>query len=129
RVIEENFNAITILDTVHANGALTLGENIADYGGLTIAYNALEKLLKESEKDQTINGFTPQQRFFLSYASIWAENIRNEELLRRTKSDPHSMGRWRVNGTLPEIDAFYQAFAIKEGDPMYYPKEKRAHIW
>ncbi|MDD4821448.1 MAG: M13 family metallopeptidase [Bacteroidales bacterium] len=129
RVIEENFNTIIIVDSVHANGALTLGENIADYGGLTIAYNALQKLLKDLGKDQAIAGFTPQQRFFLSYASIWAENIRDEELLRRTKSDPHSMGRWRVNGTLPEIDAFYQAFDIKEGDPMYYPKEKRAHIW
>lgn len=129
KVIEDNFNAIIIVDSVHANGTLTLGENIADYGGLTIAYNALQKALKESGKDQAIAGFTPQQRFFLSYAFIWAENIRDEELLRRTKTDSHSMGRWRVNGTLPEIDAFYQAFDIKEGDPMYYPKEKRAHIW
>ncbi len=129
KVIEDNFNAITILDTVKANGTLTLGENIADYGGLTIAYNALQKTLKESGKDQTIGEFSPEQRFFLSYAFIWAENIRDEELLRRTKSDPHSMGRWRVNGTLPEIDAFYQAFDIKEGDAMYYSKEKRAHIW
>jgi len=129
KVIEDNFNAITIVDSVHANGTLTLGENIADYGGLTIAYNALQKTLKESGKDQAIAGFTPQQQFFLSYAFIWAENIRDEELLRRIKTDSHSMGRWRVNGTLPEIDAFYKAFDIKEADPMYYPKEKRAHIW
>ena len=75
------------------------------------------------------DGFTPEQRFFLAYASVWAGNIRDEEIRNLTKSDPHSLGRWRVNAALPHIDAWYEAFGITENDPLFVPKEKRAVIW
>ena len=105
-----------------------MGENIGDFGGLQISYNAFEKT-DEAKKGDKIDGFTPAQRFFLSYAGVWAGNIRDAEILRRTKTDPHSLGKWRVNGTLPHIDAWYKAFNITEKDSLYIPKEKRADIW
>jgi putative endopeptidase len=83
----------------------------------------------QAKLKEKIDGFTPPQRFFLSYATLWAANIRDEEILRLTKLDPHSLGRWRVNGALPHIDAWYEAFDIQPTDPMYLPKEKRASIW
>jgi putative endopeptidase len=128
RVLVDYFNNIVVLDTVHANGVFTLGENIADHGGLQIAYHAFLKTPQAKLKEK-IDGFTPPQRFFLSYATLWAANIRDEEILRLTKLDPHSLGRWRVNGALPHIDAWYEAFDIQPTDPMYLPKEKRASIW
>ncbi len=130
KVMENYFNNIEVAPGVHANGAFTLGENIADHGGLQISYQAFNNLL-QSGKAHLCNGseFTPQQRFFLSYANVWAGNIRDEEILRRTKSDPHSLGRWRVNGALPQIGAWYEAWGITEDSPMFVPEDKRVHIW
>lgn len=122
------YDSIVVLGDTHANGEFTLGENIADQGGLQIAYQALQKSLA-NKKQRPVDGFTPEQRFFLSYATLWAGNIRDEEILRLTKLDPHSLGRWRVNGALPNIDAFYKAFNIKEGDKMFKKPEERVVIW
>ncbi len=128
KILIEQFDSFIVLDTVHANGKLTLGENIADLGGLNISYSALQMALKDKPKEK-INGFTPEQRFFLSYAHVWAQNIRDEEILRRTKEDVHSLGNLRVNGPLPNLPFFYDAFDVKEGDKMWLPEEKRAVIW
>lgn len=111
-----------------ANGKLTLGENIADHGGLQVAYTAFKEATAGKELP-VIDGFTPEQRFFLAYANVWAGNIRDEQIRVQTKSDPHSLGRWRVNGALPHINAWYEAFGIQEGDPLYLAPEKRAVIW
>lgn len=127
-VLVDYFDHITVLDTVRANGTFTLGENIADHGGLQVSYQAFQKS-KQAQSDELIDGFTPAQRFFLSYANLWAGNVRDAEILRLTKIDPHSLGKWRVDGALPHIDAWYEAFHIQESDPMYLPKEKRASIW
>lgn len=121
------FDEFIVLDTVHANGKLTLGENIADLGGLNISYQALQLALTGEE--EAIEGFTPEQRFFLAYAHVWGQNIRDEEILRRTKVDVHSLGEFRVNGPLPNLPEFYQAFDIMEGDAMYLAEEERALIW
>ncbi|PID94458.1 MAG: peptidase M13 [Bacteroidetes bacterium] len=121
------FDSFVVLDTVHANGALTLGENIADLGGLNIAYQALKLALNGDE--EKIAGFTPEQRFFLAYAHVWGQNIRDEEILHRTKVDVHSLGVFRVNGPLPNMPEFYEAFGIVEGDPMYLEESKRVFIW
>ena len=128
KVLVDYFDNITVIDTVKANGTFTLGENIADHGGLQISHHAYLKT-KESKEAKTIDGFTPEQRFFLSYATLWGGNVRDAEILRLTKIDPHSLGKWRVNGALPHIDAWYDAFDIKETNAMYLPKEKRASIW
>ncbi|MCQ2310678.1 MAG: M13 family metallopeptidase [Paludibacteraceae bacterium] len=131
KVMEEYFNAIEVAPGIHANGAFTLGENIADHGGLQISYQAFSQLLASGQaqlsKDESV--YTPEQRFFLSYANVWAGNIRDEEVLRRTKSDPHSLGRWRVNGALPHIGAWYDAWGVTPDSPMFVPEEKRVHIW
>lgn len=126
--LAEQFDNIIVLGDTHANGKFTLGENIADQGGLRIAYTAYHNSLGDSE-GEIIDGFTPDQRFYLSYANVWAGNIRDEEILLRTKTDPHSLGRWRVNGTLRNIEPFFRAFDIKEGDAMYLSPEKRVIIW
>lgn len=128
KVLVDFYDNIVVIDTVHANGTFTLGENIADQGGLQIAYNAFLKT-EQAKQNKKIDGFTPAQRFFLSYALLWAGNVRDEEILRLTKIDPHSLGKWRVNGALPHIDAWYEAFDIKETDPMYVSKEQRVAIW
>lgn len=122
------FNAIEVAPGVHANGQFTLGENIADHGGLQIAFAAFSKT-PEYKTNQPINGFTPAQRFFLSYANVWAGNIRETEILRRTKTDPHSLGKWRVNGALPHIQAWYDAFNITAEDSLYLPQAERVSIW
>ena len=123
------FDSIVVLGDQHANGRLTLGENIADQGGLRIAYSAYLKT-QEAKEGKTVNGFTPAQRFYLSYANVWAGNIRDAEILRRTKTDEHSLGKWRVNATLKNIAPFYDAFGIKEGDAMFLAPAKigRAHV-
>lgn len=126
--LKAQFDKIVVIDSLHANGKLTLGENIADQGGLRVAYTAYLKT-KEAKENKVVDGFTPAQRFFLSYANVWADNIRPEEIRRRTTTDPHSLGRWRVNATLKNIDAFYEAFGIKEGDPMYIAPADRVVIW
>ena len=132
KVMEEAFNKIEVAPGVHANGAFTLGENIADHGGLQVSYLAFcnnEAAKPENERLQTRDGFTPAQRFFLAYANVWAGNIRPEEILQRTKSDPHSLGRWRVNGALPQIGAWYEAWDVQEDSPMYIAPENRVSIW
>lgn len=128
QVMVNFFDSIQVLPGLNANGSLTLGENIADHGGLQVSFQAFKNVTKDAPllvKD----GFTPEQRFFLSYAGVWAGNIRDEQIRLQTKSDPHSLGRWRVNGALPQIGAWYDAFGIKEGDPMYLAPEKRVSIW
>ena len=129
QVLVDYFNKIEVLPGLMANGELTLGENIADHGGLQIAYLALQKAMTENPLGKDENGFTPEQRFFLSYGNVWAGNIRDEQIRLQTKSDPHSLGRWRVNAALPHISMWYDAFGVKEGDALYLPVEKRASIW
>ena len=129
QLIVDHFNSIEVAPGVYANGEFTLGENIADNGGLNVSYTAFQKAKKDGQIKGDMDGFTPEQRFFLAYAAVWAANIREAEILRRTKSDPHALGRWRVNATLRHIDPFYEAFNIQPGDPMYMAPEKRSHIW
>ena len=126
-VLVNQFNGFTVLDTLKANGELSLGENIADLGGLNVAFNALHKVLTGNEKP--IDGFTPDQRFFLAYAHLWAQNIRDKEIVRRTKEDPHSLGRFRILGPLRNMPEFHKAFDVKEGDYMYLKEADRAVIW
>ncbi len=127
-ILVAQFDSVVVLGDTHANGRFTLGENIADQGGLRVAYTAY-KNSQEDSKPIIIDGFTPEQRFYLAYANVWAGNIRDEEILSRTKTDPHSLGRWRVNATLRNIDTFFKAFDIKEGDPMFRPESERVIIW
>lgn len=128
KVMADYFSKIEVLPGLYGNGKLTLGENIADHGGLNIAFQAFKEATAThplADKD----GFTPEQRFFLSYAKVWIDNIRDEEIRNRTKNDPHSLGRWRVNGALPHIDAWYKAFNISKNDPLYVPAKQRVDVW
>ena len=127
-ILVTQFDRIVVLGDTHANGRFTLGENIADQGGLRVAYTAYQNSLKNKERVD-IDGFTPEQRFYLAYANVWAGNIRDEEILSRTKTDPHSLGRWRVNGTLPNLEEFFKAFNVKEGNKMFRPESERVVIW
>lgn len=129
QVLVDYFSNIEVLPGLKANGELTLGENIADHGGLQVSFLALQKAMAENPLGKDEHGFTPEQRFFLSYANVWAENTRDEQIRLQTKSDPHSLGRWRVNAALPHIGMWYEAFGVKEGDALYLPVEKRASIW
>lgn len=128
KVMEDFFNKIEVLPGMYANGKLTLGENIADHGGLNVSFLALQNAMKEQPL-ATKDGFTPEQRFFLSYGLIWGNNIREELLRQYNKTDPHSPGRWRVNGALPHIDAWYKAFSITKRDPLFVPKKNRVDVW
>jgi len=122
------FSNISVLPDLKGNGRLTLGENLADHGGLQVAWTAYKNATKRQplgEKD----GLTADQRFFHAYAGVWAGNITEEEIRNRTKSDPHSLGRWRVNGALPHVEAWYDAFGVKEGDKMFIPKSERLQLW
>ena len=123
------FDAVEVLPGVHANGRYTLGENIGDHGGLSIAYSALENALKGKMDKPVIDGFTPQQRFYLSYGNIWAQNITDQEKARLTNMDPHSLAVNRVNVSVRNFQTFFDAFDIHEGDPMFRPEEERVHIW
>ena len=127
-ILVAQFDSIVVHGDTHANGRFTLGENIADQGGLRVSYTAYQNSLKGKER-KDIDGFTPEQRFYLAYANVWAGNIRDEEILSRTKTDPHSLGRWRVNGTLPNLEEFFKAFGGKEGDKMFRPANERVVIW
>ena len=122
------FSSIEVLPGLNANGKFTLGENLADHGGLEVAYNAYKNATSKTSL-KSKDGLTADQRFFLAYAGVWAANITEEEIRDRTKSDPHSLGRWRVNGALPHIDAWYSAFNVQPTDEMYIPKEKRLKLW
>lgn len=122
------FSAIKVLPDLNANGDLTLGENLADHGGLEVAFNAYKNATKNAPlKD--IDGFTPDQRFFLAYAGVWAANITEAEIRIRTKSDPHSLGEWRVNGALPHVNAWYQAFGVQPSDKLFLSPDKRLQLW
>ncbi len=122
------YSAEIVADDVHANGTFTMGENIADHGGLRVAYSAFKKT-EQGAGDEKIEGFTPDQRFFLSYANVWAANITKEEILRRTKVDPHSLGINRVNVAIRNLDYFFKAFDIKPGEKMWRAPEDRVTIW
>ena len=122
------FSNIKVLPDLHANGRFTLGENLADHGGLQVAFNAyrnatVHKPLKVKD------GFTADQRFFIAYAGVWGQNITDQEIRNRVKRDPHALGEWRVNGALPHIDAWYEAFGVKEGDKLFIPKANRLDLW
>ncbi len=120
-MVKAQYDAYTILDNKHVNGALTLGENIADLGGITIGYDAF-KMTKQGQSTEKIDGFTPDQRFFLSWAQVWRQNIRDEEAAQRLVTDPHSPGQHRCNGPLSNFAPFYAAFNVKEGNKMYKPE-------
>ena len=124
----DQYNSFEALEGVFVNGQLTLGENIADLGGLTIAYYAYMKSL-EGKDQNSINGYTPQQRFFIAFAHVWKNTIRDNALEARIKSDSHSPGKYRVNGTLANMPEFFEAFEVKEGDPMRQDESKIAKIW
>ena len=128
QVIIDFFNNISVLPDLKGNGPLTAGENLADHGGLQVAYTALMNVSK-NKSSRKISGFTAAQRFFIAYAGVWAGSIREAEIRKRTKMDPHSLGRWRVNGALPHIDAWYDAFNRSKEDPLFVPKEQRVTIW
>jgi putative endopeptidase len=129
KVLVEEFNKFPVKDSLYADGTFTLGENIADLGGLNISYGAYLNAIKDKEELPKIGNLSDKQRFFLAYANIWAQNIREKEMIRRTKTDPHSLGKYRVNGPLPNVQAFYDAFDIDETAAMYIKKEDRANIW
>ncbi|NWJ53038.1 MAG: M13 family metallopeptidase [Bacteroidetes bacterium] len=129
KVLIDQYDNYKILDSLHVNGKLTTGENIADLGGVNISYDALHKALQGKDQTEKIDGFTIDQRFFLSYAQVWRNNIRDQELMRRLKEDVHSPGIARVNGIVYNIPAFYKAFNIKATDKRFIPEEKRANIW
>ena len=122
------FDEVEVLPGLHANGQLTMGENIADHGGLSIAFTALQNAWN-GVHPKPIDGFTAEQRFYLGYARVWAQNITDEEIARRTKEDVHSLGNNRVNVSIRNFQSFFDAFGIKEGDPMYRPESERVHIW
>lgn len=124
----EQFNNVTIIDTIKANGELSLGENIADLGGLNIALTAFKKT-EQYKNGEKIDGYDPLQRFFLAYAHVWAQNIRDKEKIRLTKIDVHSLGRNRVNEPLRNMPEFHKAFGAQKGDYMFIPEEQRAYIW
>ncbi|MCQ2184438.1 MAG: M13 family metallopeptidase [Bacteroidales bacterium] len=124
----EQFNAVEVLPGVYANGEATLGENIADQGGLRIAYPALQNSFAGNHP-QNVDGFTAEQRFYLGYATVWAQNITEQEIQRRTLLDVHSLGENRVNVSVRNLDTFFDAFGIKEGDPMFRPEDQRVIIW
>ncbi len=128
RVLVDQYNAVEVLPGMHANGEFTLGENIADHGGVSVAWTALHNALGENVP-APIDGFTADQRFFLGFARVWAQNITDEEIARRTLQDEHSLGCNRVNVTLRNFGSFFDAFDIQEGDPMWRPEAERVLIW
>lgn len=128
----EFFDGIEILPGLHANGKLTLGENLADHGGLMVSYQAFKNVMQSGaagDTDSVKMGLTPQQRFFVAYAGVWAQNITDQERRTRLKTDVHSQGEWRVKGALPHIKAWYEAFGVKPTDKLYLPENKRLNLW
>ncbi|MBV9774808.1 MAG: M13 family metallopeptidase, partial [Gemmatimonadetes bacterium] len=128
-LVADQFSGYVQVDTLHVNGRLTLGENIADYGGLLTAYDALQRALQRNGRPAPIDGFTPEQRFFLAYAQSWRTHVRPEALRNRVTVDPHAPEQWRVNGPLSNMPAFAQAFGCKPGDPMVRPAGQIPQIW
>ena len=122
------FSNIKVLPDLNANGRFTLGENLADHGGLMVSFNAFKNATaKKPLKNK--DGFTPEQRFFLAYAGVWGQNITEKEIRNRVKRDPHALGEWRVNGALPHINAWYEAFSVKKGNKLYIPENERLELW
>jgi len=128
KMLGEQFDHFTLLDSLHINGAMTMGENIADLGGLNIAYDAYQLSLNGKQPEK-IDGFTGDQRFYMGYAQVWRANIRDKELMRRLKVDVHSPAEARVNVPLFNLDKFIEAFNISDSDKLYIPEDQRAHIW
>ncbi|MDX1939848.1 MAG: M13 family metallopeptidase, partial [Saprospiraceae bacterium] len=128
QVVANQYNEFTVLDSLHVNGQLTLGENIADLGGVTLAYEAF-KLTEQGKSNEIVNGLTPDQRFFMGYANIWRIKNRPEFAAMLINVDVHSPEKWRVNGPLTNFEPFYAAFGVKEGDKMYRAPSERAKIW
>ena len=128
KVLSDFFSNINVLPDLKANGELTLGENLADHGGLNVSFKAFQNAMK-SNPLKKVDGLTPEQRFFIAYAGVWAGNIRDEEIRNLTKRDPHALGLWRVNGALPHIDAWYKAFNVTKKNKLFLPKEKRVQVW
>src|SRR5690606_25955412 len=128
QMVVNQFNNYKVLDSIPVNGELTLGENIADLGGVTIAYDAFKKTA-QGQGNELIDGFTPDQRFFLSWAQVWRGKATPERSKQLIKIDPHSPAKWRAIGPLSNFEPFYKAFDVKEGDKMYRPENERAKIW
>jgi putative endopeptidase len=126
KVMEDFFNNIEVAPKIKANGKFTLGENLADMGGIVISFDAYKKYGKPAE---TWGGLSPEQRFFIAYAATEAANTRAEEIIKRTKTDPHSISEWRVNGILPHIGAWYDAFNVTKENKMFLSPEKRCELW
>jgi len=126
--VVEQYNNYTLLDTLHINGALTLGENLADLGGLAIAYDAF-KLTKQGQSNELIDGFTPDQRFFLSWAQVWRVIRRQQQLRNMLNTNPHSPEKYRVNGPLSNFEPFYKAFQVSPGNKMYRKETELVKIW
>jgi putative endopeptidase len=127
--VARQFDGYVAVDTMHVNGRLTLGENIADLGGVAIAYAAMEKALAKHGRPGLIDGLTPEQRFFVSYARIWRQKMRPETIRLRTATDPHSPGQFRCDGPLSNLPEFAKAWGAKEGDAMVRAEADRARIW
>ncbi|WP_239022991.1 M13 family metallopeptidase [Pontibacter mangrovi] len=128
KTLQEQYDAYTVLDTVHVNGKLTLGENIGDLGGLNAAYEAF-KMTEQGQSDEKIDGFTPDQRFFLSWAQVWRGNILPEAAAQQIVTDPHSPGQYRTVGPVVNMDAWYEAFNVQPGDKLYKSPEERIRLW
>jgi putative endopeptidase len=129
KALADQYSALEVLDSVYVNGAFTLGENIGDLGGILGAYDGLQLYFEENGRPDLIDGFTPEQRFFMSWATVWRTLAREDALRTQIKTDPHSPGHIRATQPLKNVDAFYQAFDIKEGDPMFLPVDQRVSIW
>jgi endothelin-converting enzyme/putative endopeptidase len=127
--VVKQFDAFEVEPGLHENGKLVVGESVADLGGLTVAYAAYQKSLQGKPHPPTIAGFTPEQRFFLGWAQVWASSIRPEAARQQVKTDPHPLARFRVNAPLSNIPAFAEAFQCKVGDAMVRPPEQRCQIW
>jgi putative endopeptidase len=123
------YSGVEVLDSVYINGKFTLGENIGDLGGVLGAYDGLMLHYENEKKPEKINGFTPEQRFFMSWATVWRSKVREEALRTQIKTDPHSPGQYRAYVPLQNVDAFYEAFDLKEGDDLYIAPEDRVRIW
>ncbi|MCY7352246.1 MAG: M13 family metallopeptidase [Cytophagaceae bacterium] len=129
QLVIDQYDNYTVLDGLHVKGQLTLGENLADLGGMSIAYEAFKTLTPEGKSTEKIDGFTPEQRFFMGFAQMWRTKTRDEALRLRVNTDPHSPGEFRTNGPLSNFEPFYEAFGVKPGDKMYRPDSLRAKIW
>ena len=129
QVVVDQYDSFTVLDGLHVKGQLTLGENIADIGGLSVAYEAFKTYTKQGKSNEKTDGFTPDQRFFLAFGQIWRNKSRDEALRLRVKTDPHSPGEFRSNGPLSNFEPFYKAFSVQPGDKMYRPENTRVKIW